>query len=493
MKQAVLLLLLAFSNSSTHALRFERTTSRLISPYSQLPQSRLAKEACHHGLPTPPHLQLPKALLLGRHSSKIRKAVLGAVSLMSSILLFTTTAPLPSRADSGLAVVTDSEVGKLVRYGVIRGAQTVDKADEVWERFSDRLRDKNNCDAVTGRRLFDNGFRKDGSRLGNPVLGNLCKPQPLKSLNLGLAQVMLDTAEEAAELTLGTSKEALRKEVEDVSAFIKPAFERAADGLAGDERARKDHNSKVFIQFRAFSKFTSAATDADAGPNAAAPTSDTAGLGNRAGGSFGAKDGRALTSLSTTATAQSSGSKAAAFEEAWGKALFEKLSKGNRGRLDYSSPFPAPAADDLEEDEERLYDEGKLLDALGALSASFRTLEKGGLIGHWEISIPADDDGSVVTVAVDDDVTLGAQFLLFQKWDNSFTPQQKQSSLKGSGVQALVKAALESSGITCRMDAYFLDPSTTKQGEYEPTQLLISMRNLRGAVLPAATALGIQQ
>mmetsp|Transcript_12867 Transcript_12867/g.25391 ORF Transcript_12867/g.25391 Transcript_12867/m.25391 type:complete len:397 (+) Transcript_12867:78-1268(+) len=351
-----------------------------------------------------------------------RRAVLGTVGSFFAL----GTAAQSAHADSGLAVVTDSDIGQLVRYGVIRGAQVADKADEFWERFSDKLRDNNACDEATGRRLFDNGFRSDGSRIGNPVLGSLCKPQPLKPLSPVLAQAMLDTAEEAAVKSLGQSRGVLSSRVDEVRSLIQPAFERVAGGLSGDERLRKDHNSKVFIQFKAYSQF---------------------------------------------ATARNAGT---SFDAAWGQELFRTLAKGNRGRADYTSPFPPPP--DLEAgDDARPYDEGALLDALGALSFAFRRLEDGGLIGHWEISVPADDDGNVVTVAVDDDISLGAQFLLRERGD--FT--QQSTPLLGSAVQALVLAAIESAGIVFRQDSYFLDPSTTKQDIYEPTQLLLSMSNLR--------------
>merc|ERR1711924_44593 len=95
-------------------------------------------------------------------------------------------------------------------------------------------------------------------------------------------------------------------------------------------------------------------------------------------------------------------------------------------------------------------------------------LQAQGLVGHWEISIPADDDGEVVTVAVDDDISIPAQVLL-----------REQKMISISPVQAAVVAACAKSGIKSRMDAYFLDPSTTAQEVYNPSQVLLSMSEIR--------------
>merc|ERR1712224_623755 len=72
----------------------------------------------------------------------------------------------------------------------------------------------------------------------------------------------------------------------------------------------------------------------------------------------------------------------------------------------FLSPFPKPDADIP-----LAYEEVKLTNALGAIEVALQKLQDGGLIGHWEISIPEDDYGEVVTIAIDDDVCLGAQIL----------------------------------------------------------------------------------
>lgn len=249
---------------------------------------------------------------------------------------------------------------------------------------------------------------------------------------------MLDTAEVAALLSLPVpgGKDELRRMVDQVESLVGPAFDRRlATELEGsenkeEERARRRFSADTFVRFKAYAKF--------------------------------AKQPQV----------------AAAFDQAWGKELLDLLSKGHRGRADFSSPFPAP-----DPDFPLPYTESDLLDALGALSYAFRTMERGGLIGHWEISVPADDDGNVVTIAVDDDISLGAQFLLRDQGaalgESNVVFKEATVLLSASGVQAMARAALERAGISCRIDSYLIDPSTTKQSVYEPTQLLLSLSNLQ--------------
>jgi hypothetical protein len=266
--------------------------------------------------------------------------------------------------------------------------------------------------------------------VGNPVLGALCKAQPLKPLDAQTAAAVLECAERAAVQTLGVSLQTLRTEADAVGAFararrrsafdlgdfaVTPAFD--APAANPDAQARFAFNDQAFATLKAASKF-------------AAP------------------GGRAA---------------AVAFEAAWGAQLLSQFARGS-SQANFKSPFPPPDGD-----EARAYDEALLLDALGALSVALATLEAGGLAGRWEISVPADDFGEVVTVAVDDDVTLPAQFLL----------REQGAPLAGSAVLAVVQAAVDRSGIACRIESFFLDPSSTKQSVYEPTQLLVSLSNLR--------------
>mgnify|MGYP004106979035 FL=1 len=44
----------------------------------------------------------------------------------------------------------------------------------------------------------------------------------------------------------------------------------------------------------------------------------------------------------------------------------------------------------------------------------------------------------------------------------------------------MIRSALKNAQLNFRLDSYFLDPSTTKQSIYNPTQLLVSVSNLSG-------------
>jgi hypothetical protein len=82
------------------------------------------------------------------------------------------------------------------------------------------------------------------------------------------------------------------------------------------------------------------------------------------------------------------------FQIAWGRGLVQMYAP-LASREDYTSPFPQ--RDDEYQDYD--YEKNKLLDALGKLTAVLAQLKAGGWMGYYEISIPYDDYGSVVTVA----------------------------------------------------------------------------------------------
>ena len=331
----------------------------------------------------------------------------------------------------GIPAVTQSEIGKSVRSSVVGGAQLVDKIDLKWERFSDSLRDKSKCDPRTNRRMFDNGYRRDGTPIGNPVLGALCTPEPLGDLDTATAKVVLDLGKEAAMSTWKVDLGTLQKKQEQVQQLVGPAFTRAISSLKDNSNGdnsngeadnsetqvikRQAFNGDLYTQLRAFGEFNT----------------------NR--------------------------ESARSFEIAWGDKLLATLAP-NGNRNDYKSPFPKP-----DDTENQPYDEGALLDALGKVSVAFTKLQEGGVIGHWEISIPEDDDWNVVTIAVDDDISIGGQILA----------RERQQPLGGSEVVALVRAALENQAkISYKMDTFFIDPTTTRQERYDPTQLLISLSDL---------------
>ena len=98
------------------------------------------------------------------------------------------------------------------------------------------------------------------------------------------------------------------------------------------------------------------------------------------------------------------------FYLSWGESLVTKLAP-NANRKDYESPFP----EIKDEFEDYDYDKDVLLDSLGMLNVALKSLQKNGLIGHYEISIPYDDYGSVVTVAMDDYTSIQTEILLSEQ------------------------------------------------------------------------------
>eukprot|EP00977_Amphora_coffeiformis_P007044 scaffold1522_cov166-Amphora_coffeaeformis.AAC.22 len=344
----------------------------------------------------------------------------------SALAVATTFSPLPAMAASpllvdgqdaqGISMVTQSEVGKSIRGGIVRGAQFADKLDMSWERFSDSLRDEGKCDPRTNRRMFDNGFRRDGTRIGNPVLGALCTPEPLKNFDSAMASVVMGLGKEAAAEALSVDTATLGKKQEEIQQLIQPAFERAAKSVEEDIQRvpRQEFNRDLYAQMRAYGEFTQ--------------SRDTS----------------------------------RKMETTWGEKLLTKLAPG-ASREDYTSPFPKP-----DDTEFQPYDEGALLDALGAVSIALNKLQASGLIGHWEISIPEDDYWNVVTVAIDDDISIGGQIL----------SRERNQPLSCSIGGALMRAAMDRAKIPYKMDTFFIDPTTTRQEDYNPTQLLVSLSDL---------------
>ena len=366
-----------------------------------------------------------------------RRSVLSGLSA-AFVVASTSVSPLPASATTapddidGISVITRSSIGTSVRKATVRSAQMADKLDERWERFSDSLRDESKCDATTGRRMYDNGFRKDGSRVGNPVLGSLCQPEPLLPLREELANVIFTSAENAITGMVGMGKDSVRQKVESIDALVGPSFARALDVTDEDERKRSGYNRRVYSATRAYGELLLKDKDPKAARLAAAD------FELHFGQQLLAFDGASPLIPSRLANRQS-----------------------------FKSPFPPLSEDDKGD---LAYDEGSLLDGLGTLSAALAALQSGGIIGHWEISIPVDDFGEVVTIAVDDDISLSAQALL---------REGRGLSLNGSVVTALTRASLKHFGITTAVDAFFLDPSTTKQDVYNPTQLLLNLSNIK--------------
>jgi hypothetical protein len=341
-------------------------------------------------------------------------------NILLSTLAITTTAPSISNAvsDEGISAITDSSIGKSVRRSAIQGARIIDNADEKWERFSDSLRDKSRCDENTGRKLFDNGFRKDGTRIGNPVLGALCNPEPLLAFDQIMADKILDLAVQSTVTSNGAGNmNLLKKSINDTEDLVRASFERSIRNSADDEeKKRKSFNFALYSNMRAISN---------------SMNDNPAQVRN--------------------------------FQLAWGQQMVSELAPF-ADRRDYSSPIPEMK----DEFEDYDYDKGKLLDSLGALKVSLDKLRSFGLIGSSEISIPYDDYGSVVTVAIDDYVPIGAEMLL----------SEQNYSIAGPA-SALIRSLMDKAKLNYSLEAFYLDPSTTKQSVYNPSQLLLSLSNLR--------------
>jgi hypothetical protein len=310
---------------------------------------------------------------------------------------------------------------------VVGGAQMADSFDLKWERFSDGLRDEQKCDPRTNRRMFDNGTRRDGTKIGSPVLGALCTPEPLRAFDSEFANMVTKFAEDAMvdDMPGGMDRSKLKQIEEQIKEKVGPAFARAAasTGSSNNEndeilqaQKRQAFNQDIYIQMRAYGQ--------------SIPPKQ--------------ENYRKL-------------------EKSWGKKLLTTVAP-NANRNDYTSPFPKP-----DQTDDQPYDEASLLDALGAISVSLNKLQDAGLIGHWEISIPEDDFWSVVTIAVDDDITIGGQILA----------RASKSPLNGSAVVAVIRSAMEDKArIPYKMDTFFIDPTTTRQELYNPTQLLVSLSDL---------------
>lgn len=383
-------------------------------------------------------------------------------TLLSSLLLLgidneeayavTTTAISSEQDQQGVSLITDSSFGKAIRKSTIQGARIIDNLDEKWERFSDSLRDQNKCDENTGRRLYDNGFRKDGvTRIGNPVLGALCTPVALNGFNVEFGNRILEygfnsavdevtsfasssssTASSSTKPSIVESRVKIQQMIDSVETLVKPSFDRSiakVDEGRIEEIQRQKYNFAMYTNIKAINDVIS---------------SSTTGLSSSSPSSFS--------------------NMAKEFYVSWGKTLISNLAP-NANRNDYTSPFPAME----DEFEDYDYNKNDLLDSLGILNVALKEMQKNGVIGYFEISIPYDDYGSVVTIAVDDDITLGSQLLL----------REQGVRMNGSYVEALVRSVMERANIKYSYDSFFIDPSTTKQNEYNPTQLLVSLSNLR--------------
>jgi len=344
-----------------------------------------------------------------------REALKAAIGFATVLLPPLSSNAISSDEQQGIGVVTDSSLGKAFRRSIVRGAQVADKLDEKWERLSDSMRDKSKCDTNTGRRLYDNGVRKDGTPIGNPGLGALCQPVELLPLDDAFAKKILDTAIKSTLLVANINEDYLLNAIQDTKDLVRPSFERSTSMVGSDgEKKKKTFNFELYSIMRSISKI----------------------LEER---KVGMRD----------------------FQLAWGRELVSNFAP-SASRKDFISPFPEKA----DEFEDYDYDKNKLLDALGALSVALNNFKSGGLLSYVELSIPYDDYGSVVTIACDDYVPISAEILL---------SEQK----RGQGpIQALVVYLFDKATITFNSDTFYIDPSTTRQTDYNPSQLLLNLNSL---------------
>lgn len=342
-----------------------------------------------------------------------RREALKAAIGFATVLLPLSSNALSSDEQQGIGVVTDSSLGKAFRRSIVRGAQVADKLDEKWERLSDSMRDKSKCDSNTGRRLYDNGVRKDGTPIGNPGLGALCQPVELLPLEDAFAKKILDTAIKSTLLVANINEDYLLKAIQDTKDLVRPSFDRSMVG-SDEEKRKKTFNFELYSTLRSITKI----------------------LEER---KVGMRD----------------------FQLVWGRELVSNFAP-SASRKDFISPFPEKA----DEFEDYDYDKNKLLDALGALSVALNNFKSGGLLSYVELSIPYDDYGSVVTIALGDYVPISAEILL------------SEQKLGQGPIQALVVYLFDKAAITFNADTFYIDPSTTRQTDYNPSQLLLNLNSL---------------
>ena len=127
-----------------------------------------------------------------------------------------------------------------------------------WERFSDSLRDKKACDPVTGRRLYDNGKRKDGTSIGNPVLGAVCDPVAVRLLDGAATAALLGAVDGATVRDVALGKDAaVRAAVAGAVERVRAGFDRADAGSRDDGPTRRGLNLDLYARMRAYGDLAS--------------------------------------------------------------------------------------------------------------------------------------------------------------------------------------------------------------------------------------------
>ncbi|KAI2501168.1 hypothetical protein MHU86_13314 [Fragilaria crotonensis] len=133
--------------------------------------------------------------------------------------------------------ITTSDLGVSVRRSVVKGAQTMDTLDKRWEGFSDRF-------------SLGSERSKQGGRPKPKVI------PPLLPLDKDVANKILETCDAVFSDVTGISISAVKREIDKVSALVKPSFQRSGADLetfdtiveTGDQ-----FNFASYVHFKAYS------------------------------------------------------------------------------------------------------------------------------------------------------------------------------------------------------------------------------------------------
>jgi len=128
--------------------------------------------------------------------------------------------------------VTTSDLGISIRKSVVKGAQIMDQIDGKWEKFSD--------DYGLGAARFRQGGRPEPRIV----------PQ-LKSLNIEMANTLLEISDESFSEISGISPNVVRNQIEKVDRTVKKSFERSGIDFSG-EMSGDIFNYCCYIHFKAY-------------------------------------------------------------------------------------------------------------------------------------------------------------------------------------------------------------------------------------------------
>ena len=216
----------------------------------------------------------------------------------------------------------------------------------------------------------------------------------------------------------GASKaDALNKEIQETKELVRPSFERSMQNTKSeDEMNRGEYKFELYCTLRAITNYL-----------------------------------------------RENKSSIREFQYAWGSEIVS-IYASSATKKDFVSPFPT-GEEDLDDYD---YDKENLLDALGKLTVTLNAFKDAGLLGFYEISIPYDDYGSVVTVAMDDYTSIQTEILL-----------SEQNYDCDGLMQAIIRALFKQAKIKPdSLNTFFMDTYYKDSVNYNPTQLLISLNGL---------------